>query len=132
MKRLFYHGSNKKGIMVLRPKLDKRTGIKGVFLSDNKYGPMVFSLLRNRAKSSVDLKTKNNKFITGKLISDLPLNQESWLYILKPNLDHIKPYIRKSGEYYLLKPYKVHRIKRVTKRQVERLGWKIKIRSKFK
>jgi len=50
--KIFYHGSTAKGLKVLKPKMDPRLGIKGVFVADEPYGPMMFSLLPNRSKST--------------------------------------------------------------------------------
>ena len=84
-KKLFYHGSPVKGIKILKPKLDPRLGIKGIFVADEPFTPMLFSLLPNRAKSMVNSVTKNGKFIKGEFISPLPLNETGYLYVVKPN-----------------------------------------------
>ena len=60
--KLFYHGSPIKGIKVLKPKFDPRLNIKGIFIADEPFGPMIFSLLPVRAKSIVNYETKSKKW----------------------------------------------------------------------
>ena len=126
-KQLFYHGSPVKGIKILKPKLDPRLGIKGVFIANEPFTPMLFSLLPSRAKSMVNSITKNGKFIRGEVISPFPLNEEGYLYIVKPNKKYLIE--RKPGKYYVKNAVKVLRVKIVKKEKVLKMGWKVKVKT---
>ena len=79
----FYHGSPVKGLKHLKPRLDPRLNLKGVFVADEPFGPMMFSLLPDRAHSMVKYETKKGKFIKGKKINNyeildsVPVNSTS-------------------------------------------------------
>lgn len=124
----FYHGSPQKGIKVLEPKLDPRLGIKGIFVADEPYGPMMFSLLQDRAQSIVNYKTEGGKFIEGEVISQKALLEEGWLYTV--DLDKEEVSERKPGRYHLTRATKVSSEKKVTKEEVLTLGWKVTIKNK--
>jgi len=123
--KIFYHGSPVKGLKVLKPKMDPRLGIKGVFVADEPYGPMMFSLLPNRSKSAINYETKKGKFIKGEVSTSKPLNEEGWLYTVKPSKDIIVE--RKPGRYHLSSAVRVEKSRRVTKEEVLKLGWKVKL-----
>ncbi|MBS3168568.1 hypothetical protein J4216_05555 [Candidatus Woesearchaeota archaeon] len=126
MKKTFYHGSQVEGIKILKPKKDPRTKINGIFISDLPYGPMLHSLLKNRSTSNVNYTTKNKRFIKGRVITKHELNKEGYLYKIKPNKKDLT--IDKEGKLYLTKPIKVESCKKITKKDVLKLGWKIKVK----
>lgn len=123
MRRLFYHGSPIKGLKILKPHLDHRLGVKGLFVADEPFGPMIFALLPNRAKSLVKYKHKGGKFIEGYVITPKPLNKVGWLYSVKPSSEIVVE--RKPGRYYLNAPTKIVKCKKILKEEVLKLGWKV-------
>lgn len=123
MRRVFYHGSPKEGISILKPCFDPRLKVKGLFIADEPFGPMMFALLPNRAKSTVKYTTKRNQFVEGYVITHKPLNKVGWLYSVKPSPKIIIE--RKPGRYYLNAPTKIVKCKKITKEEVLKLGWKV-------
>lgn len=123
-KRIFYHGSQRKGLEVLHPQLDKRLGIRGVFLSNEPFGPMVFSLIKDRSKAHVEYKTQGGRFMDGKIIAPFELNDTGWLYTLE--LDPEKLNCISHGEFYSNSAAKISSCKLVTKEEVLEMQWKIK------
>ncbi len=123
----YYHGSSRKGIKTLRPRYDPRTKIKGVFLSEHAFAPMIFALLKNRAKANIHYTTHKGTFVFGRVISPTPLLEHGYLY----TVDILPSSLRKtkhSGEYYLKKSIPVSTCKKITKKQVLIFGWKIIIK----
>ncbi len=121
--RIFYHGSPISKLKRLEPRLDTRLGLKGVFVADEPFGPMMFALLPNRAKSTVKYVTKKRKFVEGYVITPKPLNKVGWLYSVKPEQACIVE--RKPGRYFLNASTKVVKCRKVTKEEVLKLGWKV-------
>jgi len=122
--KLLYHGSSVKGLKQIKPFLDKRTGIKAVFLSDERFGPMIFSLLNERHNSTVNLTTKKGKFISGRIITKKPLRKQGWLYTVQVKQKDLHP----TPRLHTTIPLKVISVKKVTKEDVLKLGWKIKVK----
>ena len=125
-RKYFYHGSPTKGIRILKPKKDPRLGIKGIFIADQPFGPMMFALLSNRAKSSVKYETKGKKFIKGRVETPFPLHKEGYLYIVQPQKEELQQ--RKPGRYHLIKSIQVLKCRKVSQKQVLRLGWKVRLK----
>jgi hypothetical protein len=123
--RTFYHGSPTPNIEILEPKLDPRLGIEGVFVSDEPFGPMMFSLLPERAHAIVNWKTNNGEFIEGKVITPV-MNEEGWLYTLEAEDGIIAE--GKPGQFYLTGPVKVTKIEKVSKENILKIGWQVEIR----
>jgi hypothetical protein len=63
--KIFYHGSPTPDIKVSEPRLDLRLGIHGLFVADEPFGPMMFSLLPTRTYAAVNYTTKQDTFIEG-------------------------------------------------------------------
>ncbi len=122
--KTFYHGSPTPDIKVLEPRLDPRLGIEGLFVADEPFGPMMFSLLPVRAHAIVNYTTKDGKFIEGKVTTP-QINEEGWLYTLEAE-DHIIEQ-RRPGRYHLTAPVNVVKIEMITKVNVLELGWEIEI-----
>ncbi len=117
----YYHGSPTKNLKILKPHYDKRLNIKAVFFSDEPYSPMRFALLKQRHTSSVNLTTKKGKFVSGKVLTQYPLLKEGYLYTLKVNLKDLK----KRPRLHTKIPLKVIHVKKITKKDVLGLGWKV-------
>lgn len=124
MKR-YFHGSPVPGLTVLEPKLDPRLKMNGVFVADEPYGPMMFALLPARAHAQVNYTTKEGKFIEGQVVTPA-INDEGWLYTLEAEDEIIKE--AESVGYYLIAPIKVVNAEKVSKDEVEKLGWQILIK----
>jgi 23S rRNA pseudouridine1911/1915/1917 synthase len=120
---IFYHGSPVKGLKYLEPRLDPRLNIKGVFVADEPFGPMMFSLLPDRAHSIIKYETKKGEFIKGKVVTPQPLNKEGWLYEVQPAKEDIKE--RQADRYYLTKKTPITKSTKVTQKDVLRLGWEV-------
>ncbi len=121
----FYHGSPTPNIQILEPRFDKRLGITGLFVADEPFGPMIFSLLPERFNSTVNYSTKDGKLVEGS-VKTSKINQEGWLY--EVDLDDNSSIVeRKAGRYHLTKPVKVSKVTKVSIKDVEVQGWKIEI-----
>lgn len=110
----YFHGSRRGGLKVIHPKLDERTGIKGVFLSKETHGPSMHSLFNNAAKHSVNYRTRNGKLAVGRVISKEALRPHGYLYEVKVNKRSLK-HAPHGGGAYSLDPVKVvshQRVKR--------------------
>jgi hypothetical protein len=123
--KIFYHGSPTPNIEVLEPRLDPRLGVEGVFVADEPFGPMMFSLLPERAHATVNWKTDNGKFIEGKVITPV-INEEGWLYTIQAESENVKE--GKSGQFYLTAPASVVKVEKISKEKILNLGWKVEIR----
>ena len=119
----FYHGSPIKGLKHLKPRLDPRLNIKGVFVADEPFGPMMFSLLPDRAHSMVKYETKKGKFIKGKVITPQPLNKEGWLYEIQSHKEIVKE--KQTDRYYLTQETPVTKATKVTEKEILELGWEV-------
>ena len=126
IKKLFYHGSPTPNIKVLEPRLDPRLGIKGIFVDEESYAPMLFSLLPIRDRSNVNLTTKAGKFIEGTCVAEI-INDEGWLYTIEADRSTVKEC--ESRRYYLTASVPVMNSRKVTKKEVLALGWKVTIKS---
>ena len=126
-KKIFYHGSPTPNIKVLEPRLDPRLGIEGLFVSQELFSPTIFALLPVRAHATVNLTTKNKKFIKG-TVKTYKINEEGWLYTLEAHNEIIKE--RKPGTFHLIAPVKVIKAEKVTKSDAIKMGWKIIIKEK--
>lgn len=124
--RIFYHGSPTPNIKVLKPRLDPRLGIEGIFVSDLIFSPMIFSLLPVRAHATVNLTTRGGKFIKGKVVTP-KINEVGWLYILEIEDDKIIEE-RERDKFYLTAPVKIKSSKKILKEDVLKLGWVVKIK----
>ena len=116
-----YHGSPAKGLKILKPHFDRRLKIKAVFLSDEIFGPMIFSLLKERHSSTVEYTTRRGKFITGKVITKKPLLKSGWLYTFKVE----KKALYKKPRPHLKTSTPVLLVKKVTRKETLKLGWNI-------
>ena len=119
--RTFYHGSPTPNIEVLEPRLDLRLGIKGLFVADEPFGPMMFALIPVRSRANVDYMTKNGKFVTGVVMAP-QINEEGWLYTLEPEDGAVQE--RELGQYYITVPVRVVTVQKVLKGDVLGFGWK--------
>jgi hypothetical protein len=123
---IFYHGSPNPRIKILRPRLDPRTGITGIFVAADIYAPYAFSLSPIRHKSTVNLKTVGGKFVSGKVVSPVPLNDKGYLYTIKPHPDDMVE--RLPGRFHLIKPTRIIKRELVTIEDVKKMGWEITIK----
>lgn len=123
--KIFYHGSPSPNLTVLEPKLDPRLGIEGVFVANEPFGPMMFSLLPDRAHAVVNWKTNNGEFVEGNVVTPV-INEEGWLYTLEAEDTGVTE--GESGQMYITAPAKVVKADKVTKENVLNLGWKVEIR----
>ncbi|MDX1535728.1 MAG: hypothetical protein R3346_03145 [Candidatus Spechtbacterales bacterium] len=122
-KEVFYHGSPIADLTTLEPQLDRRLGIRGVFLSHEPYGPMVFSLISDRSRVHVEYKTKRGQFFGGKIVAPFDLNDTGWLYKLEVDPDTITAI--GHGEFYSSQSIKVCSCKKVTREDVLKMKWKV-------
>jgi len=123
--KTFYHGSPTPDIKVLEPKLDPRLGVEGVFVATEPYGPMIFSLLPDRAHSVVNWKTNNGVFVEGSVVTPI-INEEGWLYTIEAESEHVTE--GKSGQFYLTAPINVVKAEKISKEDILKLGWKVEVR----
>ncbi|MDO8676126.1 MAG: hypothetical protein Q7K16_00475 [Candidatus Azambacteria bacterium] len=126
-KKIFYHGSPTPNIKVLEPRFDPRLEMEGLFVSDEPFGPTIFALLPVRAHATVNLTTKNGKFVKGVVVTPT-INEEGWFYTVEAENQIIKE--RKPGRFHLVAPVKVIKTKKVTKAGAIKMGWKIIINDK--
>ena len=121
--KIFYHGSPTSNIKILEPRVDPRLGIEGLFVADEPFGPMVFSLLPVRADAIVNYTTQDGRFIKGKVVAR-NLNETGWLYTLEAEDELIVE--RDAGKYYLTAPVRVTKSQKILKEDILKLGWKWK------
>ena len=119
---ILYHGSPVGGLQILEPKFDPRLGIEGIFVSDEPFGPMMFSLLPESAKADVDYQTKDGEFISG-TVQAPSFNKTGFLYTVEVPKDSIQSL--QSGELFLSEPASIQGKRSVSEEEVVRLGWKM-------
>ena len=123
--KIFYHGSPTPNIKVLEPRLDLRLGIKGLFVADEPFEPMMFALLPVRARATVNYRTKEGIFIEGQVITP-EINEEGWLYTVEVEDEIVQE--RKPGRFHLSAPVKVINAEKVFRKDVLKLGWEVEIK----
>ena len=121
MKRIYYHGSPTYITGNLEPRFDNRLNLVGLFISEDKYGPSMFSLLSDRANSSLNYETYLGKFIRG-TVTTKAINNFGWLYTLTIDDQDI---INLEEDLYIVKPSTFLAITKVYKSEVLKLNWKL-------
>ncbi len=114
-----YHGSPKK-LDVLKPKLDSRTGVKGVWLTDIKEHAMIYALLENSSKTNVEWRSHKGKFTGADVESKEHIFDSGFLYIIEVDesgLECIKEHSWTSKEAVIPES-----IKTVKREQLEALN----------
>lgn len=119
--RTYYHGSSLPNLEKLEPQVDSRLGVTGVFVSDEPFGPMLFSLLPERVKANVQYETKDNQFVSGTVRTPV-INDEGWLYSVSVPVEQVHEI---EEEKYVKGAVEVEEAKRVTLDGVKALGWNI-------
>lgn len=123
MKRIYYHGSPTYIKGNLEPRFDSRLNVLALFVSDDKYGPSMFSLLSDRANSSLEYETYLGRFISG-TVKTSHLNDFGWLYTLYIEDDYI---VNIEGDLYTTQICTPLRITKVYRPQQLELGWKVEL-----
>lgn len=122
---IYYHGSPIGGLNVLIPHEDQRTGICGVFVSNEPIGPSMFSLLSSRYDSEIQYTTDSGVLIRGNVITSKPLNDYGYLYQIQSD---IEPHTNRYGDVYFTQSMPCELVKIVSKEEVMELGWHVLIR----
>lgn len=124
MNKKLYHGSTKL-LKILKPNLDKRLNVFGLFVSDEIYGPMAFSLLPDSSEADVIWSTKNGKFISGEITTP-EINESGYLYeINNYNINDLKTL--DTGDLYFTKNIIPNRIFNCKKDQLINFGFEINV-----
>ena len=105
--------------MHLEPQTDPRSGLTGLFVSDEPFGPMVYALLPSRAEASVSYRTNGDRFIHGEVTAPALLD-EGWVYTIEAEESEMT---KVSDEFILNSPAHVIHVKQVTKDDILKYGW---------
>lgn len=85
---------------------------------------MMFSLMLDRAHTTINYMVKKGHFVRGTVVTPVPLNASGWLYTVRPVASAIVE--RKPGRYFLSESTRVLRKRKVLLTEVMGLGWVVK------
>lgn len=120
----YYHGSPTPNLTLLIPRLDLRTGIKGVFVSNEVFGPCMYSLLPDRSNTAISYTTVGGRFISGSVMTYYPLNPLGYLYEVVVSDEAI---LNVPNEFYFTTPVACKFLKEVSEKEVKDLGWVVEV-----